>query len=68
LLEARLGEVVEGARVKDDPANASFVREGDYALLVLFLVEVLTFGADRFKGCVFLRGASFPGVPVMRRG
>jgi hypothetical protein len=35
----KLGEVVEGApvkvegaRVKDDPTNASFVREGDYAL------------------------------------
>ena len=35
--------------MKDDPANASFVREGDYALLTLFLVEVLTFSAGRFK-------------------
>ena len=35
--------------MKDDPANASFVREGDYALLALFLVEVLTFSACRFK-------------------
>ena len=44
-----LGEAVEGVRVKDNPANASLVCEGNYALLALFLVEALTFRACRFK-------------------